>query len=125
VDWARQAPDEIFEPNQIHDIYSNIVGELGPWKNLLHRKAAMLEVLRVLGGFESSWKWNEGIDVTNPDSNTPCTEEAGIFQCSGNSLSFDASLKNMLLAATGKTDCDTFRDETRRTTSLLLNTAHD
>ena len=114
VDWARQAPDEIFEPNQIHDIYSNIVGELGPWKNLLHRKAAMLEVLRVLGGFESSWKWNEGVDVTNPDSNTSCTEEAGIFQCSGNSMSFDASLKNMLLAATGKTDCDTFRDETKK-----------
>jgi hypothetical protein len=22
VDWARQAPDEIFEPNPIHDIYS-------------------------------------------------------------------------------------------------------
>lgn len=113
VDWARQAPDEIFEPNQIHDIYSNIVGELGPWKNLLHRKAAMLEVLRVLGGFESSWKWTEGVDVNNPDSNTPCTEEAGIFQCSGNSMSFDASLKSMLLAATGKTDCDTFRDETK------------
>ena len=76
VDWANTAPDEIFKPNQIHDIYSKVVGELGPWQGLKHRKAAMLEVLRVLGGFESSWDWNEGVDVTNPESNTPCTEEA-------------------------------------------------
>lgn len=113
IDWARQAPDEIFAPNQVHDIYSNIVGELGPWKNLLHRKAAMLEVLRVLGGFESSWNWAEGVDVTNPDSNTPCTEEAGIFQCSGDSMLLDESLKNLLLSATGEIDCDTFRAETK------------
>jgi len=113
VDWARGAPDEIFLPNQIHDIYSNVVGELGPWKNPLHRKAAMLEVLRVLGGFESSWKWTEGVDVTNPSSNTPCTEEAGIFQCSGNSMSFDSSLTDLLFQASGKTDCDTFRAETK------------
>ena len=113
IDWAITAPDEIFQPNQIKDIYSNIVGELGPWKDLTHRKAAMLEVLRVLGGYESSWKWAEGIDTNNPTSNTPCTAEAGIFQCSGNSMSFDSSLKNLLLGATGKSDCDTFRAETK------------
>lgn len=56
IDWAINAPDEIFQPNHMHDIYSNIVADLGPWKSLTHRKAAMLEVLRVLGGFESSWK---------------------------------------------------------------------
>ena len=39
------------------------------------------------------WKWQAGVDTTNPDSKTPCTEEAGIFQCSGNSMSFDPSLK--------------------------------
>jgi hypothetical protein len=113
IDWARNAPDEIFQANQVHDIYSNIVDVLGPWRSLTHRKAVMLEVLRVLGGFESSWKWNEGVDVTNPDSNTPCTEEAGIFQCSGNSMSFDTSLKDLLLQATGKTDCETFKTETK------------
>ena len=113
VDWARQAPDEIFKPNQIHDIYSNVVGELGPWKSLSHRKAAMLEVLRVLGGFESSWKWNEGVDVTNPNSNTSCTEEAGIFQCSGDSMKVDSTLKALLLQETGQTDCETFKTETK------------
>lgn len=113
IDWAIDAPDEIFQPNQGHDIYSSVVADLGPWKSLTHRKAAMLEVLRVLGGYESSWRWNEGVDVTNPDSNTPCTEEAGIFQCSGNSMSFDDSLKNLLMQAAGKTDCETFKAETK------------
>ena len=73
----------------------------------------MLEVLRVLGGFESSWDWNAGRDVTNPHSNTACTEEAGIFQCSGDSMKFDASLKNLLQAASSVTDCDTFRATTK------------
>jgi hypothetical protein len=113
IDWARQAPDEIFMPNQVHDIYSNIVEDLGPWKSLLHRKAAMLEVLRVLGGFESSWNWTADIDRSNPNSNTPCTGEAGIFQCSGDSMSLDPSLKNLLLSATGHSDCNTFRTETK------------
>lgn len=113
VDWAKNAPDEIFQPNQIPDVYSNVVGELGPWQGPLHRKAAMLEVLRVLGGFESSWDWNAGVDVMNPSSNTPCTEEAGIFQCSGNSMNFDSTLKDLLSKETGRTDCETFKTETK------------
>jgi hypothetical protein len=113
IDWARDAPDGIFERNDRHDIYSNVVGLLGPWRDLSHRKAAMLEVLRVLGGFESSWDWNEGRDVTNPNSNTSCTEEAGIFQCSGDSMAFDSSLKSLLRQVSGQTDCDTFRETTK------------
>ena len=96
-----------------HDIYTNVATELGPWKNLLHRKAVMLEVLRVLGGFESSWDWNEGVDKNNWKSNTPCTEEAGIFQCSGDSMNFDSSLKNLLHQVSAKTDCDSFRETTK------------
>jgi len=109
IDWAREAPNEVFEKNANHDIYSNVRAKLGPFTDLLHRKAVMLEVLRVLGGFESSWKFREGVDTTNPTSNTPCTEEAGIFQCSGNSMEFDASLENLLREASGgETDCETF-----------------
>src|SRR5665647_2386115 len=88
VDWGVAAPNEIFTPNDKPDIYSVVKDELGPWANDLERRAAMLEVLRVLAGFESSWDWNAGRDVTNPNSNTSCTEEAGILQCSGNSMSF-------------------------------------
>jgi hypothetical protein len=109
IDWSLQAPDEIFLRNENHDIYSQVFDTLGPWDSLIHRKAAMLEVLRVLGGFESSWNWNEGRDITNPNSNTSCTEEAGIFQCSGNSMDFDPSLKTLLQSVSGETDCDTFR----------------
>jgi hypothetical protein len=109
IDWARQAPDEIFEPNDNHDVYSSVVAELGPFSDTLHRKAVMLEVLRVLAGFESSWNFKAGVDTTNPSSNTACTEEAGIFQCSGNAMGFDPSLKSLLRKASGgKTDCTTF-----------------
>src|SRR6516165_1797623 len=83
VDWGVAAPEQIFVRNEITDIYSFVEPELGPWANDRERRAAMLEVLRVLAGFESSWDWNAGRDVTNPDSDQPCTEEAGILQVSG------------------------------------------
>ena len=113
VDWGVSAPDEIFSPNNKPDIYSVVKNELGPWANDLERRAAMLEVLRVLAGFESSWDWKAGVDVTNPNSNTACSEEAGILQCSGDSMNFDGSLKALLKAVSGKTDCDTFRATTK------------
>lgn len=108
IDWAMTAPYCIFEKNGLNDIYSNVLSELGPWLNFNHRKAVMLEVLRVLGGFESTWNWNAGVDVTNPNSNTPCTEEAGLFQCSGNSMSFSPDLKKLLKVAAGNHSCASF-----------------
>jgi hypothetical protein len=108
IEWASDAPDEIFAKNDNHDVYSSVEQELGPWTGLAHRKAVMLEVLRVLAGFESSWNWKEGRDVANPTSNTACSEEAGIFQCSGNAMGFDPSLKKLLQDAAGRTDCVTF-----------------
>jgi len=77
VDWGKSAPAEVFEKNDRFDIYSSIIKELGPWQSDLHRRAVVLEALRVLAGFESSWDWQAGRDITNPSSNTPCTEEAG------------------------------------------------
>ena len=73
VDWGRAASHEVFARNERNDIYASIVGELGPWQSDLHRRAAMLEVLRVLGGYESSWNWLEGRDEANERSRTPCT----------------------------------------------------
>ena len=113
VDWATSASDEIFEKNDRFDVYSSVIQELGPWHGPLHRRAAMLEVLRVLGGFESSWDWNAGRDVTNPDSNTVCTEEAGIFQCSGDSMHFSPSLKHLLVAAGADGSCESFIKTTK------------
>ena len=35
VAWGKTAPDEIFVRNDRTDIYSNVVGVLGPWENFL------------------------------------------------------------------------------------------
>ena len=113
IDWAIEAPKEIFERNERIDIYSRIIHELGPWESFLQRKAAMLETLRVLAGFESSWDWNAGRDVTNPNSNTSCTEEAGIFQCSGDSMNIEDSLADLLMDQAGRKDCETFKSTTK------------
>lgn len=120
IDWGRSAPDEIFERSPHTDIYSLVADTLGPWQDLEHRRAAMLESLRVLGGFESSWRWDEGRDITNPNSNTACTEEAGIFQCSGDSMAFDGSLKQLLKDTAGKSDCNTFREVTKANHTFAL-----
>jgi hypothetical protein len=88
VEWGRSAPGEIFDPSDNpSDIYEYIAPILGPWDNLLKRRAAMLEVMRVHAGFESSWNWNEGVDVTNETSMTHLDgQETGIFQ-----VSFDST----------------------------------
>ncbi len=87
IDWAISADDEVFARNERFDIYSKIAADLGPWQSLRHRKAAMCEVLRVLGGFESSWNWNEGRDMSANNTDHDTTE-GGIFQCSSNSMYF-------------------------------------
>jgi len=51
VAWSRNAPEEIFAPNPLNDIYAKIKPELGPWEIPLRRRVAMIEVMRVLAGF--------------------------------------------------------------------------
>ncbi len=101
IAWGAGAADEIFEPNAVADIYGSVKSVLGPWRENMHRRAVMLEVLRVLAGFESSWDWNAGRDVTNPTSVTPDTTEAGAWQVSANSISFGPDLKNLVLVRVG------------------------
>jgi hypothetical protein len=121
VAWGQSAPDEIFIARPGHEIYSDVADELGPYPATgIYRRAVMLEVLRVLGGFESSWKWNAGVDSTNPDSNTPCTEEAGAFQCSGNSMNFDPSLKTLVRQVAGSEDCNIFQQVTKWNHSFAI-----
>ena len=114
IDWGIGAPNEVFEKNTKFDIYSSVVQQLGPWEGTLHRRAVMLEVLRVLGGFESSWDWDAGVDTTNPTSNTICTEEAGIFQCSGNSMAFSPTLKALLVSTGADGSCSSFITTTKQ-----------
>jgi hypothetical protein len=91
IAFGQAAPDDIFAPNSnTSDIYSHIKPILGPWESLAHRRAAMLEVMRVHAGHESSWNWHEGVDKTNKTSMANKTgEEAGIFQ-----VSYDSEFLN-------------------------------
>lgn len=120
IAWGRTAPDEIFAPNQNADVYSNVVGVLGPWQDLAHRRAAMLEVMRVLAGFESSWDWNAGVDTTNPTSTTPDTIEAGAWQVSANSMTFGQELKDLVLSKVGSLDGDKFQQAMKQDHQLAM-----
>ena len=109
IAWGAGAPDEIFAPNAVHDIYASVREVLGPWRDNLHRRAAMLEVMRVLAGFESSWNWQEGRHVNNPTSVTPTTIEAGAWQVSANSMRFAPELRALVLRSAGSTDGNAFQ----------------
>lgn len=91
VHWGKQAPDEIFSPNDNPlDIYTIIKSELGPWVDLRHRRAAMMEAMRVHAGFEASWNWHEGVDTTNHSSMVHIEgQETGVFQVSFDSVYLD------------------------------------
>lgn len=119
IAWAKTAPGIIFAVNDRPDVYGNVKAVLGPWKNLLHRKAVMCEVLRVLAGLESSWRWNEGRDM-NAGNISPETEETGIFQVSCNARHFDPSLRELIIKTIGLStspsrpiDCRKFITETK------------
>jgi len=64
IAWGKTAPDEIFQwmpdADRPDDVYSHVFKILGPYTAGVNRKAVMLEIMRVLAGFESSWNWNEG-----------------------------------------------------------------
>ncbi len=120
IDWGRTAPDEIFAPNAHADIYADLVGILGPWQGPEHRRAVMLEVMRVLAGFESSWDWNAGVDITNPTSVTPDTIEAGAWQVSANSMAFGQELKDLVLAKVGSLDGNDFQKAMKRDHPLAM-----
>ena len=123
--WGNTAPEEIFAPNRVpNDAYAVIKPFLGTqkgeddsgtpiyvWESLLHRRAAMLELMRVHAGLESSWKWGEGVDKTNPASQkNKAGEETGIFQVSFDSTYLDSAegkdIMAVFLKANGKNDGD-------------------
>lgn len=120
VAWGKQAPDDIFAPNNNNDVYSSVFETLGPWRGITHRRAVMLEVMRVLAGFESSWNWNEGRDTTNPTSITPDTIEAGAWQVSANSMNFGQELKDLVLHNVGTLDGNEFQKAMKENHPLAM-----
>lgn len=93
--WAATEDLAVFAPNDNPtDIFASIKETLGTklstgryvWDSIDHRRAALMEVMRVHAGFESSWNWREGVDVTNRTSQRDINgQETGIFQVSFNS----------------------------------------
>jgi hypothetical protein len=120
VAWGKRAPDEIFEKNSLSDIYSSVKNSLGPWRDLKHRRAVMLEVMRVLAGYESSWHWNAGPDTHNPTSITPETREAGAWQVSANSMNFGEELKALVRASVGTLDGNAFQTAMKENHALAM-----
>ena len=111
--WLRKAPDEIFAPStNPGDVYNAIVGDLGPFTTSVNRKAAMGELLRCLGGFESSWRWNEGVDRTNRTSMSHIEgQETGIFQVSHDSVPLEkggTTLRDCIVRHCGSNDVNAF-----------------
>lgn len=99
VAWGRCAPDDIFARTPTvgtRDIYNKVFPDLGPYESLVHRKAVMLEVMRVLAGFESSWDWSEGVDTSRLGPDTPENAEAGAWQVSYDARRLDPSLASLL-----------------------------
>jgi len=77
-------------------------------------------VMRVLAGFESSWDWNAGVDVTNSTSVTPDTIEAGAWQVSANSMHFGEELKTLVLTKVGSLDGNDFQRAMKKDHPLAM-----
>ncbi len=108
VNWAKTAPDEIFamrpapEGGTDPDVYAHLAPILGPFGDITHRKAAMLELMRVHAGFEASWNWKEGVDTTNQTSLHNLTgQETGVFQVSFDSTFLHGNYMQPFAAAHG------------------------
>jgi hypothetical protein len=133
--WGKIAPDEIFAPNDVAvEIYTVIKSRLATkigsdatgapiyhWSTLGERKDALLEVMRVHAGLESSWNWNEGVDVTNASSVANKTgQETGIFQVSFDSELIDHSFMSDFAKANGIADVDSFITKMKSNHALAM-----
>lgn len=121
VAWGKSAPEELFAPNAAQDVYGSVVAVLGPWNGLAHRRAAMLEVMRVLAGFESSWHWTAGVDPTSPQIKNPDNTEAGAWQVSADSMHLAPALKALVQARIGTTDGLAFQAAMKENHALAMD----
>lgn len=110
IAWGKEAPDDIFAWNDASDIYTFVKRQLGPYDTLAYRRGVMLEVMRVLAGYESSWDWTCGRDTNNPKSDTPIETEAGAFQVSADSMrSKWPELRELVIREAKAADPETFQ----------------
>ncbi len=120
VEWGREESEEVFAPNpNPADVYAYMRPILGPWGNLLHRRAALLEEIRVHAGLESSWNFGEGKDPGN-HSPDPKTWEAGVLQVSFDSTEIDHGAMLPFAVEYGIGTVGSFRDQMKSNHPLAL-----
>jgi hypothetical protein len=121
VAWGKVASDDIFVPQGTDEVYGAVVTLLGPYESAMHRRAVMLEVMRVLAGHESLWRWNQGVD-SNPQTEvkTATTTEAGAFQVSANSMNLAPELRHLVRSRVGSTDPIRFQHAMKRDHVLAM-----
>jgi hypothetical protein len=120
VAWGKTAPADIFAPNTAHDVYASVVDTLGPWTSPDHRRAAMLEVMRVLAGFESSWHWDAGVDTSSGQVKNPDNTEAGAWQVSADSMHLAPPLKALVQPRIHTTDGVAFQAAMKQDHALAM-----
>jgi hypothetical protein len=123
INVIRAMPQSAFAVNDVYDVYSSVYPQLGPYTSMRHRRAVLAEVLIVLGGFESSWNYSEGRDMA-ANNTSACTQEAGIFQTSANSVQFGADLLHLQYDKctnyVGRTPCEKFIPCTKNDKNLAI-----
>lgn len=135
ITWAKTAPESIFSSNAVPvDIFTVIKSRLATqmgvdgsdtliwqWESLRHRRAALMEAMRVHAGLESSWDWNEGVDRTNQTSmKNIAGQETGIFQVSFDSLNLGAGAMKPFAKERGIQAVGKFISEMKRDHVLAL-----
>ena len=123
IAWGRKAPASIFaSQGGSGGVYKSVYRRLGPWKSDLHRRAVMLEVMRVLARWESEWNWNEGPDKSAKPGRPADELEAGAWQVSANSMRLEdcGDLKRLVLARVGSLDPSAFQREMKRDHPLAM-----
>jgi hypothetical protein len=129
VAWGRDADSSLFvEYSNDDDVWTKVRRVLGPYEDLRHRRAVMLEVMRVLAGYESSWNWNQGTDAhadkVARDAGNPRRPEqieAGAFQVSADSMNLGIELKIMVLTEVGSTGAREFQRAMKDNHTLAMD----
>lgn len=108
----RETPESVFATNNNFDIYSSVSDKLGPYTSLKNRAAVLGNVMLVESGFESTWKYDAGRDMSAKNTSA-CSAEAGLYQTSGNMNTFNNDAASVLVPFQAKycksTTCDEFQ----------------
>ena len=125
VAWGVNAPSDIFVDFSNRDgVFARVKKTLGPYDDIRHRRAVMLEVMRVLAGFESAWNWNQGTDTgADAKAKTPRSAgeiEAGAWQVSANSMGLGIELRVIVAAEVGSTGAKEFQKAMKENHPLAM-----